>query len=160
MTIFSIGTTSMPCAPAALSCSILSQNSSSFSTLCTLLQPLSASGSTVGLFIPGSREMISFSLSLGAFSSTYLLRLAFFTERMRNRTCLASGEGTFARSYCSLSVRPAIAELFPLPLSLRSCNRVEPLLTRSATTSASPMPGAISTEPLIVVISAVTLCCF
>src|SRR4030095_8910276 len=86
ITIFSIGTTNIPCAPADCSCSIFSQNSSSLNTLCTLLQPDSASGNTVGLFIPGNSEMISFSLSFGAFSKMYLLRLAFFTARMRNRS--------------------------------------------------------------------------
>src|SRR5439155_24919002 len=71
--IFSIGTTKIPCAPAAFSCSIFSQNSCSLSTLCTLLQPPCASGNTVGLFIPVSREIIFCSELLGAFSNTYLL---------------------------------------------------------------------------------------
>ena len=90
ITIFSIGITSMPCAPAAFSCSILSQNVSSSSTLCTLLQPLSANGKTVGLFIPGNSEIISFILSLGAFSKIYLFRLAFLTARMRNNNLSSS----------------------------------------------------------------------
>ena len=79
-----MGTTRIPCAPAAFNFSMISQNSFSFTTLCTLLQPGSASGSTVGLFMPGSREMISFSFSLGALSSIYFVCLALRTDRIRN----------------------------------------------------------------------------
>src|SRR5260370_5270224 len=85
ITIFSIGTTRIPCAPAPFNRSIMSQKSFSLNTLCTLLQPASASGSTVGLFIPGSSAMISCSLSFGAFNKTYLVLRALFTARMRNR---------------------------------------------------------------------------
>src|SRR5688572_30666553 len=74
--IFSIGITNIPSAPAALNCLIFSQNSSSFNTLCTELQPDSASGKTVGLRIPGNNFVILSSESLGAFSSTYLFLLA------------------------------------------------------------------------------------
>ena len=79
MIIFSIGTTRIPCAPAAFSCSMIFQKSFSLSTLCTLLQPSSANGNTVGLFIPGNKSMISFNLLLGAFSRIYLVFFAFFT---------------------------------------------------------------------------------
>ena len=48
-----------PLGAGSFSCSMISQNWFSLSTLWTLLQPGSASGNTVGLFIPGNNAMIS-----------------------------------------------------------------------------------------------------
>jgi len=53
-----MGMTSIPCAPSSLSLSITVQNSFSLSTECTELQPFTANGMTVGLFMPGMIEMI------------------------------------------------------------------------------------------------------
>src|SRR5215207_1802455 len=77
--IFSIGMIKMPCAPLAFRFSITFQKSFSLITECTELQPFSASGKIVGLFIPGKSLQISSSLSFGAFNNTYLLFFAFFT---------------------------------------------------------------------------------
>ncbi len=74
----------MPCAPASRNCSMMFQKSFSFNTMRTLLQPGSANGNTVGLFMPGRSEIMDANFSLGAFNKMYLWFLAFFTERMRN----------------------------------------------------------------------------
>ena len=78
--IFSIGTTKIPSAPACFNCSMISQKSDSAITLCTLLHPSFAKGSTVGLFMPGNNEIIVSILSLGAFNKTYLFFFAFLTD--------------------------------------------------------------------------------
>ena len=70
MIIFSIGIISMPCAPFAFNFSMTFQKSLSLITECTELQPGSARGRIVGLFIPGSKLQILSSFSLGAFSNT------------------------------------------------------------------------------------------
>ena len=131
---------------------MISQKSFSFTTLCTLLQPGSASGNTVGLFIPGSKEIISFRFSFGAFSRIYFVCLAFRTERIRNNNF---------SSICCCSIPSAgwrintASECKMVSTSLRPfMNNVDPLLTRSTIASARPIPGAISTDPLISWISA------
>src|SRR6185312_5058924 len=155
ITIFSIGITSIPCAPLALSFSITSQNSSSTTTECILLQPLSASGNMVGLFIPGIRDTILSRFLLGAFKRIYLFFLAFFTACILNISLSTIAFSALLNDGLPIST----ASLFiTISTSLRPLlNKVLPELTKSHIASARPIPGAISTEPLISCISAFTL---
>ena len=99
MIIFSIGNTNMPSAPNVLSCPMISQKRFSSSTVWILLQPSVAKGITVGLLIPGSTLMMSFTLSVGAFISTYFLSSAAFTASMRKSS--SSSPLPPLEDYCS-----------------------------------------------------------
>jgi dipeptidyl-peptidase-4 len=79
-TIFSMGTTKIPSAPAFLSFSSISQNLSFSITECKDDQPSIAKGKTVGLLRTGRILVISSILSLGALSKMYLNFLASKTE--------------------------------------------------------------------------------
>src|SRR5690606_19783860 len=85
-----MGKIKIPSAPAAFSFSITFQKSFSLITECTDDQPSLASGTMVGLLMPGKYLQIVSKFSFGAFSNTYLVYLAFFTERMRNNSWSSS----------------------------------------------------------------------
>src|SRR5260370_27784720 len=78
--IFSIGITTIPCAPACLSWLILSQKSRSGITVCTATQPSSAKGTTDVLLTPGNNAVIAAKLSFLTFSTTYLVSFALNTD--------------------------------------------------------------------------------
>src|ERR1700746_4089817 len=109
----------------------------------------------VGLFIPGKILQISARFLFGAFNKMYLLFFDFLTALILNSnlskiTCFSFVNELFAaitasdRRITSASFKPFV-------------NKVLPELTKSQIASAKPMPGAISTEPLISCISALIL---
>ena len=133
---------------------MISQNRFSSSTVCTEHQPSCANGITVGLFIPGSTAIISSSLSLGAFISTYFLSSAVFTASMRKSN--SSNISFFSLLIFLLPISKA-SDLITTSTSFRRLlTRVEPELTISKIASANPMPGATSTEPVMTCTSAFT----
>jgi len=107
-----------------------------------------ASGVTVGDLMPGSRRRTSSRAETGAFSTIYLLRLARRTACIRKRSWSSRSVCSAVRlgwAMSTASERNTVStSRRPLP------SKVEPLLTMSQMASASPMLGAISTEPLIV----------
>ena len=121
-------------------------------TVWTLLHPSVARGMTVGLFTPGSTATMSFRRAVGTFISTYFLSSAALTASMRNSN--SSSTLRFASSKSLLAIRRAslcITVSTSMRLLLTS---VEPLLTMSKMASASPMPGLISTLPVMTWMSA------
>ncbi|MPM46890.1 hypothetical protein SDC9_93597 [bioreactor metagenome] len=110
-----------------------------------LLHPSSASGRTLGDFIPGRIEQIFGIDELGAFITMYLLPRPLLNALMRKRNlssncCLASLRFLFAISTASLFIM-ASTSFNPFIMS------VLPVLTISKIPSASPIPVAISTLP-------------
>src|SRR5690606_33252109 len=151
--IFSIGITTIPCAPAAFSLFIFSQKSSSEITVCTATQPSSANGTTVGLFTPCKSSVICDRFFFSTFNTTYFVSFARNTDWI---LCKSSQIIGFS-SKPSLPIN--IASEF-----LTSTNGFNPLLfkvppvdTISQIASLSPSPGAISTDPEIIWISALIL---
>ena len=69
--IFSIGVTSMPCAPSSFNLPIISQKRFSSSTVWIEHHSSSARGIIVGLFMPGNTSINSFRRIFGAFIITY-----------------------------------------------------------------------------------------
>lgn len=148
-----MGDTRMPCAPNSFKRPIISQKRFSSSTVCIEHQFSSAKGMMVGLFIPGNTAVISFTLLFGAFIITYFLSVAERTASIRNNislriACLSSSSFQLAISRASLSITTSTS----LRLLLM---RVLPELTISNMPSARPIPGQISTLPVITCISAV-----
>lgn len=141
-----MGIINIPCAPFVFNSSITFQKSASLITEWTELQPGSANGRIVGLFIPGSMPQITSSLSLGAFSNTYLLFFAFLLSG-----CETKGfqEYFFPAAKFLFLINTASDERI-VSISFSSLvKRVLPELTRSQIASARPILGAISTDPLI-----------
>lgn len=152
-----MGSTRMPSAPSVFSLPMISQKHFSSSTVCTEHHPSCAKGITVGLFMPGSTAMMSFSLSLGAFISTYFLSSAVFTASMRKSS---SFKISFFSSQRFLLPMSRASDFITTSTSLRRLlTKVEPELTMSKIASARPMPGDTSTEPVMTCISALTCCC-
>ena len=137
----------IPWAPFALSFSIRFQKSDSSITEWIELHPGSASGRMVGLFIPGNKLQMMSSLLFGAFSNTYLLFFAFFTARIRNKRL---SKMIFFSFDSDLLATSTDSDERMVSISFNSfVKSVLPELTRSQMASASPIRGAISTEPLI-----------
>jgi len=99
-------------------------------------------------------SVIESRLSIGALRRMYLFCRAAFTLRIRNRsfskTVLSSGDRS------GLETRTASEHITVSTSRSPFENSVLPELTRSQTASARPIDGAISTEPLIACISALT----
>src|SRR5690606_4764892 len=116
-------------------------------TECKELQPDSANGKMVGLFIPGSTLMMSCNLSFGALSKTYRDFRAFKTDCKRNCSLLRMAnfsseiKGDAAKTASDFKMTSTSFKLF--------LNNVLPLETISQMASARPIFGAISTEPLM-----------
>lgn len=121
-------------------------------TVCTELHPASAKGSTVGLFIPGSMFNTASNFSLGTLSSTYLDSLALRTDLILKTSFSKIGliseesSGETARTASLFKMTSTSLRLF--------LNKVLPLETISQMASAKPIFGAISTDPLIICMSA------
>ena len=133
-----MGRTKMPCAPSAFRFPIISQKH---------FHPSVASGMMVGLFTPARTSIISFTLSVGAFISTYFLSSAAFTASIRNKS--SSRISFFSGVRLGLPISKAslfitISTSFRLLLI-----KVDPELTISNMASERPIPGAISTDPVI-----------
>ena len=150
-----MGVTSIPCAPSSLSFPIISQNRFWSSTVCTEHQSLSASGIIVGLFRPGNTLTISCTRSLGAFMLTYFLSSAFLTAS--NLKSISLRISFLSSLICLLPMSTASLRVTTSTSLRLLLTNVEPLLTMSKIPSAKPIPGAISTLPVIMCISALKL---
>src|ERR1041384_489426 len=151
--IFSIAVTTMSEAPADFSCSITSQRTSSPTTLCIDTISRFASGTTVGLFIPGTSSLSFSTEANGAFIITYLLprarRLLWMGINSRSISRLA-GE----RRISSFAISTASESIMVIRGSSPFTRAVLPVERMSQVASAIFSAGVISTAPLISMIFA------
>src|SRR5574344_1081602 len=132
----------------------MSQNVSSAITECIEDHPSFTKGVTVGDFMPGSKLHTSSILSFGMFSIIYFLSSAFLYDE--NLNSISSKIARFSEDRFLLPIIRA-SEYITTSTSFKLLLiKVLPELTISKIQSAKPMPGAISTEPVMVCISATT----
>ena len=146
-TIFSIGSTRMPDAPAALSRGRRPHTSSAPTTEWIAIIPSCASGMTDGDSRPGRSASSSASFAAGAFIRRYFWPRAAMTAVSIVSIAVSSA----ARSRWAAGLATSTAsELRTSPIGRRPfITIVEPVETRSTIASASPSRGATSTAPEI-----------
>src|SRR5690606_8549021 len=147
--IFSIGITTIPCAPTDLRLLIFSQKSCSDITVWTATQPSSANGTTVGLLTPGSNSRMEESPSFFTLRTTYFVSLALKTDwiRCKNSQTISCSVTSFLpiRIACEYSTSTKGSNpLFHKVLAVDTMSQIE---------SLKPKPGPISTDHDIVRIS-------
>ena len=146
-TIFSIGSTRMPDAPAALSRGRRPHTSSEPTTEWIAIIPSCASGMTDGDSRPGRSASSSASFAAGAFISRYFWPRAAMTAL--SIVSIAASSVARSRWAAGFATRTA-SELRTSPIGRRPfITIVEPVETRSTMASASPRRGATSTAPEI-----------
>ena len=146
--IFSTGSTSNELAPAFLRFSSVSQKTFSRQTTWTAtLSPRPSSGMTVGASAPGSRRAISASADFRRIHHDVLAFAHLHDAVDPLQQARRSSRSFPAGRRLGVWIRIAWLSRMVSPSRSRLAASVEPVETRSQTTSARPRLGAISTAP-------------